>query len=290
MQLLINSGKRQFLFPPAINGRSSHEWSFLKPVTTMTTSGAYSTGTVSITQGAKTLAIDGVIGTWPSWVDSDAEFLYDGTYYAVASVLGNNITMVDNWVPATLTNEDDWTLVRRKYTMPDAFGGIDGPLTFNEYTSSDVVKVTGESRVRMLNQWNTTTGRPQLCAVRWKYSDSTAGHRAEMIFWPTPDSAYILYYRYLFLPDALDASNLYHLGGMAHSETLLESCLAVAEMRKNDERGIHWARFLELLQTSIDYDLRSMSAESLGYMGDPGMETDRSKPFYRNCVVSVTTA
>jgi hypothetical protein len=55
---------------------------------------------------------------------------------------------------------------------------------------------------------------------------------------------------------------------MAHAETLLQSCLAVAEFRMNDEKGIHWTTFMERLTASIASDSEAMVPEFLGYNED----------------------
>jgi len=63
-------------------------------------------------------------------------------------------------------------------------------------------------------------------------------------------------------------ANLYHLGGMQHSDTLRELCLARAEEELDDMPGVHAARALSLLAASIDRDSNN-AARFLGLMEDP---------------------
>jgi len=259
------SGLRQFYFHPPVDGRIVgrpgtayvHKWSFLEPVTTLTINPSYDTGTISITQGAATLTLS-VAGTFPSWVDSDSEILYDGTYYAILTRDGDNqLTMAANWVPDTLTDETDWTLVRRVYALPDDFGYIIGPFTYPENVRHMPIDIIGESQLRSMQNSAYTSGYPAYAAVRPKSSTGAAGQRFELIVWPASSISAILRYKYAVLPDNLVASTKeYPLGGMAHSETILQSVLSIVEERFLGGRGEHYARFLECLASSIAYDLQ----------------------------------
>lgn len=199
IERIIQSGIRQFYFPPSLGGgMPSHNWRFLKPVTTL----------------------------------------------------------------ATVASTDT-------YTLPDSFGRMEGNLTFasadNAYTA---IKLVGEGVIRNLQQRNTSaTGKPRYAAVRPKASTGSTGQRFEILLWPTPDAVYTLTYKYAALLDKITASLPYPVGGMPHAETILESCLAVAEMRKDDEKGLHWTQFMERLAASVEYD-KQINAEFFGYNGD----------------------
>ena len=65
-----------------------------------------------------------------------------------------------------------------------------------------------------------------------------------MYLWPTPDSTYTLSYRYKALVAKLTSAAPYPLGGQAHAQTIEAACLAIAEERLNDERGIKHMRWL----------------------------------------------
>lgn len=198
---IINSGLRQFYHPPPSQGeRLSHKWSFMEPVTTLTT----------------------VAGT-------------------------------------------------HTYQLSANFGGLIGLMT---YSSGDnrwfPIELTGEHRIRILQQrdYGDVRSDPKLCAVRAKTSDGSNGQRFELMLYPTPDAGYTISYRYHALPGKLTTGNPYPLGGEAHAETILESCLAISEMRIDNNAGIHSAAFQQRLAASISYDKVLQSPEYLGYNAD----------------------
>jgi hypothetical protein len=55
---------------------------------------------------------------------------------------------------------------------------------------------------------------------------------------------------------------------------LLESCLAVAEGRFQDEMTVHRSNFQERLAASIAVDTRDMKPDVLGYNGDRSDQRD----------------
>ncbi len=73
-------------------------------------------------------------------------------------------------------------------------------------------------------------------------------------------------FQYYLLPDYLTTNYPYALGGMAHAETVLESCLAVMEERLDDitrGQGPHGIAFMGRLAASISMDRKS-KAQTLG--------------------------
>lgn len=154
------------------------------------------------------------------------------------------------------------------YDMPGDFGGINGLLTYPEWTASRPVIITSESDIRRLRQLRPQTGKPTHAAIRPKASDGTAAQMFEMALWPIPDAEIELTYRYYVLPEALSDEIPYPYGGAAHSETILESCLSIAEQRLNDQKGIHWEKFLQRLAASIQIDTKTTGADFLGYNAD----------------------
>ncbi|MDD5457864.1 MAG: hypothetical protein PHF37_00500 [Phycisphaerae bacterium] len=203
----VKSGLRQFYSPPPVQGQSgSHQWSFLRPVTTL-------------------------------------------------SLTGNTCD----------------------YDLPDDFGGIIGCLTYPASIASRPVVTVSEQAIRTLRQNSSQTGKPTHAAVRPKASDGTANQKFEILFWPTPDLETLLTYKYYVAPQALTTENPYPYGGQAHAETILESCLSIAEQRLNDEKGIHWEKFLERLASSIQSDRKTSGADFLGYNGDSSDGAGKSK-------------
>lgn len=153
------------------------------------------------------------------------------------------------------------------YDLPSDFGGFDGPLTMDAGTYRPTIQIVDEIAIRALRQ-HSRTGTPEYGAVRPKRSDGTADQAFEIILYPTPDTTSTVHYRYAVNPPALTTSAPYPLGGVPHHETILESCLAVAESRSNDESGIHQELFLKRLSASFQYDLQQGQIEYYGYNGD----------------------
>ena len=155
--------------------------------------------------------------------------------------------------------------------LPDDFGGFEGELTISTSGSSSwhTIPQTNEGVVRERHAANpTTTGRPMMAAQQpLKGTSGRQGQRYQLYVWPITDQAYTLRCPYYYHPNALSESLPYHLGGMGHSETILESCLAIAEQRLDDTGGIHTAKFMERLAASISLD-RRMKPQNLGYNRD----------------------
>jgi len=156
------------------------------------------------------------------------------------------------------------------YDLPDNYGGMIGQdLTYGADESYHTVTIIPEPLLRRHQQGSTATGRPQYAAVRPKSHDATTGQRYEILFWPTPDAIYNLSFAYNVMLDKLSSANMYPLGGSVHKESILESCLKVAESRFEDNPGIHANLFLERLAASIGYDRASgHTVEYFGYAGD----------------------
>jgi hypothetical protein len=158
-----------------------------------------------------------------------------------------------------------------KFQLPDDFGGIEGRVTLAP-SQSQVwwpLEVRNESAIRaMFAAFPETTSRPQMVAVAPLVgTGATEGQRFEMVVWPAADQQYELQFQYYLLPDALDGSKPYAYGGAAHAETLLESCLAIAEQMIDDMPGVHTAKFQERLIASIGMD-QKFKAQNLGYNRD----------------------
>lgn len=154
------------------------------------------------------------------------------------------------------------------YDLPDDFGGLDAPMTYAPGTNViyPPVEIIGEQQIRRLLQSTTQAdGRPVKGAIRQKNDPQSGGTRYEIVFWPVPDDSYHLHYRYRVSPG--DDLEIIH-GGQAHMQTIIESCLAVAEtmLRRRERR--HEQAFMERLIASVSYDQQLASPRSLGYNRD----------------------
>lgn len=140
------------------------------------------------------------------------------------------------------------------YDLPDDYLGIVGGLTQAAASGHLAIERTSEERLRAAQAMRPKSGTPRYCAVRAKDHEPTLGTRYEILLYPTPDASYTPEGRYLFEPPTLDEVNQYPVGGGVHRETILESCLAAAEVMLNDGEGPHQAKFMAALAASIQID------------------------------------
>ena len=169
---------------------------------------------------------------------------------------------------ATLTLASGSSLV----TLPDDCGGIEGRIAVSISGGSSVCVALSVGSVGQVYEqearYPETTGQPQFCCVEaTKGTTQQKGQNQRLHVWPEADQAYTLKFAYYVNPDYLSGSFPYAYGGPQHAETLLESCLAVAEKILDDKADVHAMEFKECLQSSIDID-RRLKPQTLGYNGD----------------------
>jgi len=110
-------------------------------------------------------------------------------------------------------------------------------------------------------------GAPRFAAFQFAETHGERGQRVKMMLAPLPDRAYTLEFSGEADTGMLDETlRPFPLGGARFSELVIESCLAIAEQRSNDETGQHTAKFNQLLVSSIARD-RKASATVFGFMG-----------------------
>lgn len=154
------------------------------------------------------------------------------------------------------------------YNLPSDFGNITGQLQYEaDKTFLRGITQISEGQMLELQQHDNAERKPRHFATRFKDSDGSDGQRHEIVLWPTPDAVYNLTYRYDAYAGKIDKYNYpYPLGGMKHNETLIASCLAVAEKRGNDEDGLHGREFERMMASSVALDRRNFT-QRYGQMG-----------------------
>lgn len=172
-----------------------------------------------------------------------------------------------------------WSFLRPKYSfntvaddfdtdLPDDFMQITERIAFDTSESRfSPIDIVDAARIMEAKAVSDTAGTPRMAAIRAKTQTAGSAQGFELLLYPKPDAIYTLHFRYAVMPNKLSTTNLYPYGGAWHSETILESCLAVAEERHNDEHRIHTSRFMERLAASISLD-RSTGPLHFGYNGD----------------------
>lgn len=168
--------------------------------------------------------------------------------------------------------------------LPTGFTMLEGNgMTYLESTfmSRYAIQYIGESQLRrQQSQQSSSSGRPQLVAIRLSNAGDVPGSRYEAVFWPTPDDEYTIQYRCRIdpvmlamtdgngtVPGLTDGASVPE-GGQVHAQTIIESCLlACDELMKRDMR-IRAERFRELLFASVGFDRKSNTPDTLGINND----------------------
>lgn len=141
--------------------------------------------------------------------------------------------------------------------LPDDFGRLLGALHYPSTSYHSPIPIVSQHLILSRQTGSSQAGMPQIACVRFKTQTEGEGQRQELLFWPTPNAAYELAFIYEAFSGKLSTDNPYPLGGMKHSELVVESCLAVAEQRANDERGIHTENFIRMVATAIAQDRKN---------------------------------
>lgn len=261
---ILKRGLRQFYFPPrTIPDKAAHRWNFLRPQASI-----YIWDDVieddAITQSASSYADPVTTITaseavfYPSMEEKSIVFVTSGNSYVIDEYI--SATQVKVTGNATGENDDTITIDSEDvFTLPWDYGGMsgEGRFTFNVNENKlTYISVTSESRIRLLRQSSVAPATPYLAAIIPLTTGANQGQRWGIMFHPPPNDVILLHYRYYVLADALvDDTQEYPYGSVAHSETILESCLAIAESREKDSASTeHQDRFGMLLQASIDHD------------------------------------
>ncbi len=259
---LIRNGYRMFLNPMKANGEP-HEWSFLKPQYTLETEAAYSTGTITVVNGVVTLAS----GTFPSWAAAGVITFGGLTYTVNTRNSGTQLTLDNTEIDAAAGTT--YILDQRDYTLPDDFGGFDGELVYDSSNSPYIsVKLVAADQINKLrNAYPMQAAPPQYAAVipSSPTTFGTTGTRHVLMFYPAPDAEYLFRSRYTVLPNELTETYPYPYGGQSHARTVLNACLAAAEMFSEGSEGIHTKQFRESMQVSIQADAGRFRPEYFGY-------------------------
>ena len=152
------------------------------------------------------------------------------------------------------------------YNLPDDFGRLIDTIHFPADVHRNSLAIISVSKMLDFRARRSISQAPRYAAIRYKASDGTIGQRQELLLYPNPNENWTMLYEYEAYSGALSDAHPYPLGGMQLSEVYIESCLALAESRVNDEVGIHNQQFSALLVDAIARD-RKNGAQLYGQMG-----------------------
>jgi hypothetical protein len=168
-----------------------------------------------------------------------------------------------------------------KYLLPADFSMIHGPLVYarGEDTSYGKLEITAPEKIQDLQQRDNSAGVPRMAAVRTAMPMQGVPGRQELIVYPTSSGNYSVDLTYKVNPYSLDADTELPLGGQAHVQTLIASCMAAAALFDEYEGDKYERRFIEHLRSSISHDRQLHAPESLGvnYDTSDGCEYPRMR-------------
>jgi len=178
----------------------------------------------------------------------------------------NADTLGYEWSWLRPTETLDITSDEGDYDLPDDFGRLVGAIHYPADEHRDSIVIVSVGKLLAMRANSDRSGAPSFAAIRYKASTGAAGQRQEILFYPEPDADWTLSYEYEAYSGALSDDFPYPLGGMQLAELYIESCLAVAEQRINDESGKHTQQYQALLLDAIARD-RKRGARLYGQMG-----------------------
>jgi hypothetical protein len=161
------------------------------------------------------------------------------------------------------------------YKLPDDFGAIINPFKFTAPVSINPVQRSLEF-FHDLKSTSNTSSYPSYFAIKTGTYDKITGQIYEVVFWPMPNGSYTYYYTYNFVPVAPVNDGDYFIGDELVSEAILERALAVAEIDKNDEKGIHNSEADRLVQQLIGSDKQMGLIRNLGSMNKQVFNLNRT--------------
>ena len=300
---ILKRGLRQFYFPPRTKRQTeqeqaAHRWSFLRPRASLDiwddviAADAITVSTAVYASPVTTITASAAV-FYPSMEEKTMTFSAGSGSYVIDQYVSSTVVKVTGNAAA---EAGKIILISSGglFTLPWDFGGMvgDGRFTYdNAENKLSGIDLTTDVRINLLRQSSVATGTPYCAAVVPLSGAGTQGQRWAALFYPPPNDVMTLHYRYYILADALvDSTAEYPYGSVPHSETILESCLAIAELReKDDARTTHQDRYLELLQSSIDHDRQYGEAvQQYGYNGDASDGPDGVKELWYRGDSSVT--
>jgi len=276
----VKRGLRQFYTPSPLPGeRASHRWSFMRTVETLDTIVSSESGTAtSFGAVLGSVNIDLVTEDVESISHVSVTRSNGATTKHLVTIVnnsGNSITVSENFgfgEAVSFTVHYNGT-----YALPAAFAGIDGPLTYDTFYGTDpnvadlTIEITSESKLRDMAQYlEDRDDKPRVAAISQTGATGTSGSSQRIHLYPIPDAVYRLKYTQINEPANLTSDSHVPLGGALHGETILASCLAMAEQFfiPNSPHG-YVESYIRRLAASVELDRQATRSETLGYNADP---------------------
>lgn len=172
-----------------------------------------------------------------------------------------------------------------KYALPIDFSDL---LTEFSHDSSQALQPLikrSAQQIKEMRSYSMTTGWPMYYAVVPQRYDIEIGTAYELWLYPNPSQAYTFSCFYRVDPVKLSATTDLVIGGISVIESILETCLGVAELQEdNNTSTTHQAKAVELIQTAIRFDSNKTDTDTIGnlYTGKAlGLDQDTGGPCSR---------
>lgn len=156
------------------------------------------------------------------------------------------------------------------YVLPADFERITVPFAYSNDDQYMQLKHVSASAVLNNRSMSESSGAPSCYSIQPGLYDAEHGQAWEAWFYETPNQAYTLKYAYIIRPQQLVNDTDYFVGGDFASEAIIESALAVAELRWDGVQGVHTAEADKLIQQLILSDT-AISPSFHGIMYDSGI-------------------
>ena len=301
----IDSGLRQFYYPPPLQGEGnvSHNWSFLEPEFTFTIFADYSEttgetvayGTYDSTLDYTPVSIDAGSQVFRPEMVGQTFVANDESEYEIVGYVSSTQIIVSGDASGETDTEVYSITTDAIFRLPDEHAGFTSDISFSESDNSYYsIERTSANRILSLRQQNlgqiSPSARPLYAAeVPIRASDTRAfrtsgnavrGLRYELHVWPGPNGTFTMHATHNELQDTT-SMNDFPMGGMAHGETILASCLAAAELKVEDKKGIHWQTYMERLRASVHRDRVQFTPSKFGYNGDKSDSRGQANRYYK---------
>ena len=149
------------------------------------------------------------------------------------------------------------------YELPDNFSGVLGQFTVQATGSASLIPIVPELQLRQLASSSPQNGTPKYAAIRPVQSDHSGRQKWLAIFYPKPNAALTLEYRYTVNPGNLSEAQPYPMGGKQYAECLLASCLSCA-MEDSELAASAVKKFSNRLAAAIQLDVQTAVPTSEG--------------------------
>jgi hypothetical protein len=294
---VIDRGLRQFYAPPLLQDGSAHVWSFMRPTMNIVVHAPYEDTrgtTLDLTSVASspnarayfsatslpTWAANGILEyTHPSTEDLRVIHIHSRASATLLEL--EDAVAEDDFISAT--GGIGFSITDSVYGLPTAFGGIEGNITLAAASGYMPVRQVSEDQIReMFLNSGVQTGVPMYFCVRpWRSPQidriGNKGQigmytRYELVLFPRADATYQMSFRYLYVfPGIADyiasggTMTDMHPPGMAyHHETILASCLAVAEEYADSPNGKYKEYFRNRIAASVALDRKTSGSPYFG--------------------------